>query len=354
MPKYRGRKTSIGLGERKQRGVLGRMVTASVSLALLAAIGFVIWLVYFAITPADDSGPGRKIFNVDQGLGVRQIAQRLENLKLVSSADGFVILVRVLGQSGDIKAGSYEVDRSLTPLDLLAKLTRGQFAQGQIRFIEGSTFRELRSALDTHPAIRHDTKGMSAAALLARLNIPEKHPEGLFFPDTYHFAAGTSDLTILQQAYEKMQTVLDSLWESRARNLPVKSRYEALVLASIVEKETGDPDEREMVAAVFVNRLRKGMRLQADPTVIYGLGAAFDGNLRKRDLLTDQAYNSYTRYGLPPTPIALPGEAAIAATLNPASSKALYFVACGDGTHYFSNSLAEHNRAVNQFQRLRR
>lgn len=354
MPKYRGRKTSIDFGDRRQRGVPGRILTASVSLPLLAAVGFVVWLVYFAMTPADELGSGPKIFNVDQGLGVRQIAQQLENLGLVSSADGFVILVRALGQSGDIKAGSYEVDKPLTPLDLLAKLTRGQFAQGQIRFIEGSTFRELRSALDAHPGIRHDTKGMSAAAILARLNIPEKHPEGLFFPDTYHFAAGTSDLTILRHAYEKLQAVLDKLWESRARNLPVKSPYEALVLASIVEKETGHSGERDMVAAVFVNRLRRGMRLQADPTVIYGLAESFDGNLRKRDLLADQPYNSYTRYGLPPTPIALPGEAAIAATLNPAKSKSLYFVARGDGTHYFSDSLAEHNRAVNQFQRLRR
>lgn len=354
MPKYRGRRTSISFGERRQRGVIGRIVTASVTLALLGAIGFVIWLTHFAMTLPADFGRAPRIFNIDQGLGVRQIAQRLEKLKLVSSADGFVILVRALGQSGDIKAGSYEVDSPLSPLDLLDKLTRGQFAQGQIRFIEGTTFRELRSALDAHPGIRHDTKGLSAAALLARLNIPEKHPEGLFFPDTYHFAAGTSDLTILQQSYEKLQAVLGSLWEGRAHNLPFRSSYEALVLASIVEKETGHPEERNLVAAVFVNRLRRGMRLQADPTVIYGLGETFDGNLRKRDLLADQPYNSYTRYGLPPTPIALPGQAAIAATLNPAKSKALYFVGRGDGTHHFSDSLAEHNRAVNQFQRLRR
>ena len=178
-----------------------------------------------------------------------------------------------------------------------------------------------------------------------------EQPEGLFFPDTYHFAAGTSDLTILRQAYNKMQITLDTTWETRAERLPVKAKYQALILASIVEKETGDPSERKMVAAVFVNRLRKRMRLQTDPTVIYGLGEKFDGNLRKRDLLADQPYNTYTRYGLPPTPIAMPGEAAIEATLRPADTRALYFVAKGDGTHYFSNSLKEHNQAVNRFQR---
>jgi UPF0755 protein len=269
----------------------------------------------------------------------------------VADARAFVLLVRILGRSGDIKAGSYKAEGNVTPLSLVDKLSRGEFAQGQIQFIEGWTFRQLRAVLDAHPALTHDTKDLSGAQILQRLGAEETYPEGLFFPDTYHFSAGTSDLTILRQAYDKMQQVLTQAWETRDSNLPVKTKYQGLILASIVEKETGDPGERELVAAVFVNRLRKGMRLQTDPTVIYGLGEKFDGNLRKRDLLADQPYNTYTRYGLPPTPIALPGEAAIYATLQPAETSALYFVSKGDGTHYFSKSLKEHNRAVNRFQR---
>ncbi len=337
-------------GERRSRSPLGSILTAVVVFAIAASCAMLGWLAYFALAP----GPvfdQPKLFTVNSGQGLRQIAQSLEEEGLVESADRFTLLVRVLGRSGDIKAGSYEAEAPLSPLALLDKLTRGEFAQGQIRFIEGWTFRQVRAALDAHPSLRHDTRDFSAQEILDRLGIAEKHPEGLFFPDTYYFAAGTSDLTILRQAYDRQKSILGKHWERRAAGLPLRSPYEALVLASIVEKETGQPDEREMIAAVFLNRLRKGMRLQADPTVIYGLAESFDGNLRKRDLQTDQPYNSYTRYGLPPTPIALPGEAAIAATLNPASSSALYFVARGDGSHQFSKTLEEHNRAVNRFQR---
>jgi len=201
--------------------------------------------------------------------------------------------------------------------------------------------------------VKHDSAGLSDAQVLERLEVEEKIPEGLFFPDTYYFAPGTSDLTILKQAYMRMRTKLEVLWEQRAKGLPLASAYQALILASIVEKETGQADERDMVAAVFVNRLKRGMRLQTDPSVIYGLGASFDGNLRRRDLETDQIYNTYTRYGLPPTPIAMPGEASIQATLNPANSPVLYFVGRGDGSHEFSSTLVEHNRAVNKYQRSR-
>jgi len=190
-----------------------------------------------------------------------------------------------------------------------------------------------------------------ALEILEALGAKETHPEGLFFPDTYHFSAGTSDLTILRQAYDKMHATLDASWETRADHLPVKGKYQALILASIVEKETGDPSERKMVAAVFVNRLRKRMRLQTDPTVIYGLGEQFDGNLRRRDLEKDTPYNTYTRYGLPPTPIAMPGAGAIAAVLHPAPGDSLYFVSRGDGSHYFSGALKEHNLAVDKYQR---
>ncbi|MGD2140268.1 MAG: endolytic transglycosylase MltG [Burkholderiales bacterium] len=334
---------------RNARGI-ARAITLAVVIGLLVIFGGAIWLFSFATAPIDV--PDQKLyFNIDRGLGVGQVARKLEAAGLVTDAPAFIALVRLMGKSSDIMAGSYMAQDSVTPLRLIDMLTRGEFAQGQVRFIEGWTFRQLREAMDANPALTHDTEGWSDREILAHLGVEETHPEGLFFPDTYHFSAGTSDLTILRHAYDKMHRVLDEAWENRASNLPVKTKYQGLILASIVEKETGDPSEREMVAAVFVNRLRKGMRLQTDPTVIYGLGESFDGNLRKRDLLADQPYNTYTRYGLPPSPIALPGEAAIRATFQPAQTSALYFVSKGDGTHYFSNSLKEHNRAVDRFQR---
>jgi UPF0755 protein len=209
----------------------------------------------------------------------------------------------------------------------------------------------MRAVIDAHPALRHETRELSDAQILERLGAQERHPEGLFFPDTYLFARGSSDLDLYRRAYDSMRKRLDDAWAARAPNLPYKSPYEALIIASIVEKETGQASERPMIASVFVNRLRKGMLLQTDPTVIYGMGLAFDGNIRKRDLQTDTPYNTYTRVGLPPTPIALPGAGSLMAALAPASSDALYFVARGDGTSQFSNSLPEHNRAVNQYQR---
>ena len=329
---------------------LGRIVTLLVVLGLVFVVGGGIWLGNFATSSVEVPGDNL-YFNIDRGLGVAQVSRILEANGLISDASAFVLLVRVLGKSGDIKAGSYQARGTVSPLRLVEKITQGEFAQGQIRFIEGWTFRQMRAALDAHPALTHETTGLSGREILEKLGVDQEHPEGLFFPDTYHFAAGTSDLTILRQAYDKMQVVLARAWDERDSDLPIKTKYQGLILASIVEKETGDPTEREMVAAVFVNRLRRGMRLQTDPTVIYGLGEQFDGNLRKRDLQTDSPYNTYTRYGLPPTPIALPGEAAIYATLKPAQTSALYFVSKGDGTHQFSNSLAEHNRAVDQFQR---
>lgn len=310
------------------------------------------WLVRFAITPFEVP-EGARQFHINQGQGLSQVARSLEGKSVIADAGAFVILARLLGKSGAIKAGSYEVPGAIAPLALIRKFEQGDFAKGQIRFIEGWTFRQVRAELDGHPGLRHDTRGLSAAQILGLLEAPETHPEGLFFPDTYHFAAGTSDLLILRQAYSKMHDLLATLWPARAKGLPLSSPYEALVLASIVEKETGVESEREMVAAVFINRLKRGIRLQADPTVIYGLGETFDGNLRKRDLLTDRPYNSYTRAGLPPTPIAMPGEGSLRATLNPAKSAALYFVARGDGSHEFSDSLVQHNRAVNKYQKPR-
>ena len=208
--------------------------------------------------------------------------------------------------------------------------------------------------LDEHPSIAHRTSELSDADILERLGIPEASPEGLFFPDTYHFGIGNSDLYVLRHAYRLMQSHLNAQWEKRSPEVPLASPYQALILASIVEKETGSAEDRPLVAAVFVNRLRKQMLLQADPTVIYGMGEDFDGNIRKRDLTTDTPYNTYTRTGLPPTPIAMPGLASLTATLNPPTSDVLYFVSKGDGTSYFSRTLGEHERAVTKYQRLGR
>jgi UPF0755 protein len=209
----------------------------------------------------------------------------------------------------------------------------------------------MREVLNKHPDLAHATRDLADGEILQRLGIQESSPEGWFFPDTYHFASGSSDLRVLRRAHHLMRSHLDTRWPGRAPDLPLATPYEALILASIVEKETGKEDDRPLIAAVLLNRLRKGMLLQADPTVIYGLGAGFDGNLRKRDLLADSLYNTYTRAGLPPTPIAMPGLAALTATLNPPASDALYFVSRGDGTSHFSRTLGEHERAVTEYQR---
>jgi UPF0755 protein len=262
----------------------------------------------------------------------------------------FEAVARVAGNPADIKAGQYEIRSGVTPLELLGKLVRGEVALTEIAFIEGWSFKQLRDALDAHPDVRHDTRGLVDAEVMRRLQAPSENPEGLFFPDTYRFAKGASDFEILRSAYRAMAKRLDAAWAQRQADVPLASPYEALILASIVEKETARGDDRAMIAAVLVNRLRAGMKLQADPTVIYGLGSAFDGNLRKRDLVADTPYNTYTRDGLPPTPIALPGLASIEAVLNPARTDALYFVARGNGTSEFSRTLEEHNRAVTKYQ----
>jgi UPF0755 protein len=319
-------------------------------LTILAALGGAWWLWRFAHEPLRLGAPSVE-FAIAPGSSLRTASRAMARAGIDMHPLAFEAVARVAGNPADIKAGSYEVAAGATPLDLLAKLTRGEFALVEIKFIEGWTFRQLREALDAHPHVRHDTAGLADAAVLQRLGASQSHPEGLFFPDTYRFAKGTSDLDLLRAAHRAMAKRLDSAWAERRADLPLASPYEALILASIVEKETGRGDDRAMIAAVFVNRLRAGMRLQADPTVIYGLGEKFDGNLRKRDLVADTPYNTYTRDGLPPTPIALPGLAAIAAATQPAPADALYFVARGDGTSAFSRTLEEHNRAVNKYQR---
>ncbi len=255
------------------------------------------------------------------------------------------------GQARQIRAGSYEVNVGVTPRELLHKMVRGDEVLEQLRLIEGWSWRQVRAALAAAPSLKARTTGMSDADIMAALGEPGVAPEGRFFPDTYAYSRGVSDLTVLKRAHAAMKQRLAAAWAQRASDLPLKSADEALILASIVEKETGTAGDRAKVAAVFVNRLRIAMPLQTDPTVIYGLGESFDGNLRKRDLVTDTPFNTYTRGGLPPTPIAMPGAASLKAALNPAAIQALYFVARGDGSSEFSNDLDAHNRAVNKYQR---
>jgi UPF0755 protein len=258
-----------------------------------------------------------------------------------------------MGMPGQIKAGNYLIERGITPYDLFEIITVGKTTQAGITFIEGWTFQQMRAAMMANDAIKHMTISYTHQQILENIGATESHAEGLFFPDTYFFSRGMSDQDILKRAYHAMQSRLNEAWEQREAGLPYKTPYEALIMASIIEKETGRADERKMIAGVFVNRLRIGMRLQTDPTVIYGMGERFDGNIRKKDLQIDTAYNTYTRSGLPPTPIAMPGLASIEAALHPAKTRALYFVGKGDGSHAFSSTLAEHNRAVVKYQ-LRR
>jgi len=308
------------------------------------------WLIYYADTPLQLPRTPLE-FSLKQGSSLRSGAKQLTEIGVLDDPWSFIVMARVLGKAGEIKAGNYEFTNNLTPYRLLTKLTNGDVTMKEIAFIEGWTFNQLRKALDDYPGIRHDSANLSDEEILKRIGATENTAEGLFFPDTYFFNDGMSDLTILKRAYRTMESNLATVWETRAKDLPFSDTHQALIMASIVEKETAQASERRMVAAVLINRLRLGMKLQADPTVIYGLGDKFDGNLRKRDLTGDTIYNTYTREGLPPTPIALPGLASIQATLNPADTKALYFVSRGDGTSHFSNSLEEHNRAVTKYQK---
>ena len=290
-------------------------------------------------------------FALKQGSSLKSAARQLKQAGLLEQDLTFVWLGRMKGKSGTIKAGNYVLEHPVSRLELLKIIAEGNVSQSQISVIEGWTFKQLRAALDASPNLAHRTSGWSDAEILQRIGAAENHPEGLFFPDTYYFAAGSSDLTIYRVAYHVMQRRLQEAWAAREAGLPLETTYQAVILASIVEKETGTPADRAMIAGVFVNRLRKGMLLQTDPTVIYGLGDKFDGNLRKRDLLADTPYNTYTRRGLTPTPIALPGAAALQVALHPAKTDALYFVARGDGSSQFSSNLIAHNRAVDKYQK---
>jgi UPF0755 protein len=327
---------------RRTHGFLRALLGTAAAAAVVLSSAFA-WYATTEISTA----PLPLQFNIKPGSTLRGAALEMERRGALQRPALFVLLTRLLGEARNIKAGNYELGEPVTPYRLLRKITQGDVTQATVRFAEV----DLQAAARRSTTPGYASRGLSDEEILRRLGIEESSPEGLFFPDTYHFAGGSSDLRILSRAYRLMQSHLEARWTDRAPGLPLSTPYEALILASIVEKETGREEERPLVAAVLVNRLRKGMLLQADPTVIYGLGEGFDGNLRKSDLLADAPYNTYTRAGLPPTPIAMPGLASLTAALNPPASSALYFVSRGDGTSQFSNTLGEHERAVTKYQR---
>ncbi len=318
-------------------------------LAAAALLGAAAWTAWFCLAPLD---PPRSPFDftVKSGASLKGVARQLADEGLLPEPHSFWLLGRMLGKAGSLQAGTYRVSAPLTPLELLDKLSSGDVLPVEIAFVEGTTLRQWLAQLEAHPHVRATLAGLPEPEVRAALGVGEPALEGLFFPDTYRFVAGSTDAEILRRAYAEMARRLARAWESRDPALPLASAYEALILASIIEKETGRAAERPAIASVFVNRLRKGMRLQTDPTVIYGLGEGFDGNLRKRDLLADTPWNTYTRDGLPPTPIAMPGAASLEAATRPAATPFLYFVGKGDGSHEFSRTLEEHNRAVAKYQ----
>ena len=330
-----------------------RLVKRTLLAGLLLALAAGGWFCWRVASPLHLAAE-RVEFDVAPGSGMRAAARDIAAAGIDFEPWMPVALGKLLRAEGSIKAGSYEIGRGTTLLDLLHKLTRGDVTQAEIVFIEGWTFRQMRERLNVHPDVQHDGRDLPDAEVMRRIGAQgegEAVPEGWFFPDTYLFSKRSSDLDILARAHRAMRRHLEREWAQRSPQLALSTPYQALILASIVEKETGREADRPLVAAVFQNRLRQGMLLQSDPTVIYGLGERFDGNLRKRDLTADTPYNTYVRAGLPPTPIAMPGLASLQAVLRPAPSKALYFVARGDGSSHFSHSLEEHNQAVNRYQR---
>ena len=317
-----------------------------VLLAILAVAGYAAWYVGSPVRirqyPIE--------VEIPRGAGFRAAMEQLEKAGVNLRRYEFELLARSLGKVRQIKAGSYEIATPVTPVQLLDKLTRGDVMQAEVRLIEGWTFAQFRAALDATPDLRHDSRGLTDAQILERLRAPETHPEGLFFPDTYLFGKGSSDLSVLRRSYRAMQRHLKEEWEGRDTAVPYRTPYEALTMASIIEKETGQAGERDLIGGVLTNRLRIGMRLQVDPTIIYGLGASFDGNLRRGHLVEDSPYNTYTRAGLPPTPIAMPGLASLRSAMRPGKTDAMYYVSRNDGSSEFSRTLEEHNRAVTRYQ----
>jgi UPF0755 protein len=333
-----------------QRGGFMRSLILLVAALCLAMAGGTAW---WLGQPLRLSSPTVEL-SVEAGSTPREIAKNWVDAGVESSPWLLYQWFRFSGQSRQIRAGSYELAQGATPRDLLRMMVRGDERLSVVKLIEGWTFKRFRAELALADGLKQTTAGLSDNEIMTQLGMPGEAAEGQFFPDTYSYAKGSTDLAVMKRALKAMQKHLDAAWAQRQGNVSLKSPREALILASIVEKETGREADRPMISGVFNNRLRAGMPLQTDPSVIYGLGDQFDGNLRKVHLQTDTPFNTYTRAGLPPTPIAMPGKAALLAAVKPAETKALYFVARGDGSSAFSATLAEHNRAVNQYQRATR
>jgi len=294
--------------------------------------------------------PGMEIYAVKPGVTLRAFARELSSRGVLPESHSFVWLAYLTGHQRDLKSGEYRFRNGMTARELLEQIVAGRVIEYPVVLVEGWTFRQFLDAIEEAPKLTHTLIGLPPRAIMERLGHKGEHPEGRFFPDTYYYSSGQTELAILANAYDKMQKLLQQEWEKRDNNLPFRDAYEALILASIVEKETGRADERRLIAGVFVNRLRHGMRLQTDPTVIYGMGESFDGNLRLKDLRRDTPYNTYTRTGLPPTPVAMPGKESLQAVMHPVINGALFFVSRGDGSHDFSATLEEHNKAVIKYQ----
>ena len=327
-----------------------RFVLTIFLLGAVVLLGAGAWGLWWVHQPLRMAAPTADL-SIEAGTLPRAVAQAVADAGVDVQPELLYAWFRLSGQDRLIKAGSYELEAGITPQRLLAKLARGEESLRAVTLVEGWNFRQFRLALQKEDVLKPDTRGLTDEAVMALLGRPGQHPEGRFFPDTYMYARGSSDVAVLRRAMRAMDQRLAAAWAQRSPAAAVKTPDEALILASIVEKETGKAADRALVAAVFNNRLRAGMPLQTDPTVIYGLGPAFDGNLRKKDLQSDTPWNTYVHPGLPPTPIAMPGKASLLAAVRPAASQALYFVARGDGSSQFSSNLDEHNRAVNRYQR---
>ncbi len=350
MPLFVGYHTTPWVHVNSINSAMFRFLVKILIIVFLLAIGISGGFYWYVSEPLAINAD-RVEFHIAPGSGMRTAAREIVASGINMNPWALIALARLQRVESSIKAGSYEIARGATMLELLRKLTRGDVTQAEIAFIEGWTFRQMREKLNSHPDVRHDSQKLSDAEIMQKIGSDTASSEGFFFPDTYLFPKRDSDINILARAHRAMQRHLAREWEGRDTQLPLATPYQALILASIIEKETGQEQDRATVASVFVNRLRRGMLLQTDPTVIYGLGERFDGNLRKRDLLADTPYNTYTRAGLPPTPIAMPGLASLQAALHPAPGQMLYFVSRGDGSSHFSGTLEEHNRAVNRYQR---
>ncbi|MFN7156462.1 MAG: endolytic transglycosylase MltG [Acidovorax sp.] len=324
-----------------------RRLLVLIVLAVIASGGAAFWWLHQPMV----AGSEALELAIEPGTTPRGVARDVVTAGAQTDARLLYAWFRFSGQDRAIKAGNYEIPPGTTPHSLLQKLVRGEESLRAITLVEGWNWRQVRQALAREDQLKPDSASLTDEALMAQLGRPGVHPEGRFFPDTYTYAKGSSDIALLRRAMHAMDRRLEAAWAQRAADTPLKSPDDALILASIVEKETGRASDRAQIAGVFANRLRIGMLLQTDPTVIYGLGEKFDGNLRRRDLQTDTPWNTYTRGGLPPTPISMPGKASLLAAVQPEATRALYFVAKGDGTSHFSASLDEHNRAVNRYQR---